>query len=49
MQKQLFKLLFIAAMIFVPWTMRGQTLETYRFTTGVDTTRWITLTDPTII
>ena len=49
MQKQLFKLLFIAAMLFVPWTMRGQTLETYRFTTGVDTTRWITLTDPTII
>ena len=49
MQKQLFKLLFIVAILFAPWTMRGQTLESYRFTTGVDTTRWITLSDPTFV
>ena len=49
MQKQLFKLLFIAAMLFAPWTMRGQSLESYRFSTGVDTARWITLTDPTFV
>ena len=46
MKKQLQKLLLLAAMILVPWVTQGQTLDTYSFSTGVDASKWITLSSP---
>ena len=43
MQKHLQKLLLIVAMMLVPWVTQAQTLNDYRFETGVDTSKWITL------
>ena len=37
------KLLLIVAMMFVPWVTQSQQLSDYSFSTGVDTSRWITL------
>ena len=33
-------------MILVPWVTQGQTLDTYSFSTGVDASKWITLSSP---
>ena len=49
MVKQLQKLLFLAAMLFVPWVTQAQTLEDYSFLTGVDTTKWIDMSSATQI
>ena len=46
MVKHLQKLLLFAAMLVVPWVTQAQTLSEYTFSTGVDTSRWITLSSP---
>ncbi|MBR3413532.1 MAG: fibronectin type III domain-containing protein [Bacteroidales bacterium] len=43
MQKHLQKLLLIVAMMVVPWVTQGQDVQDYAFTTGVDSTMWITM------
>ena len=48
MQKH-YKLLFLVAILFAPWAMRGQFLETCAFNTGVDTSRWIQLSSPSYV
>ena len=46
MKKILQKWLLIVAMILVPWVTQGQTLDVYSFSTGVDASKWITLSSP---
>ena len=46
MKKFLQKWLLIVAMILVPWVTQGQTLDMYSFSTGVDASKWITLSSP---
>ena len=41
MRKHLCKMLLLAATLVMPFVTRGQSLETYSFTTGTDTTLWI--------
>ncbi|MBR1766850.1 MAG: fibronectin type III domain-containing protein, partial [Bacteroidales bacterium] len=44
------KLLFVFALaLLVPWAMRAQTLDTYTFSTGVDASKWITITGGDVI
>ncbi len=47
MQKHLQKLLLMVSMIVVPWVTQAQMLSEYEFSTGVDASRWITLSSPT--
>ena len=43
MQKHLQKLLLLAAMLLVPWVTQAQGVQGCTFSTGSDTTAWITL------
>ena len=43
MQKHLQKLLLIVAMMVVPWVTQAQSLSDYAFSTGTDSTAWVTL------
>ena len=46
MKKHLQRLLLIAAALLAPLVTQGQTLEEYGYSTGVDTSRWITVDSP---
>ena len=49
MRKLLYNLSLIAAMIIAPLVTQGQMLSEYEFSTGVDASKWITLSSPTYI
>ncbi|MBP5541806.1 MAG: fibronectin type III domain-containing protein, partial [Bacteroidales bacterium] len=49
MKKHLLQNLLLIAALLVPWSTQAQMLSDYTFSTGVDATKWITLTSPTTI